>query len=162
MKERQTVMASPHTGPTLPLKVLVNLCFQQRPLNAFLSFSFHWVDERKGLLQLCFKKLQMCSLSIHSTERILERLDLDFIQQLDVQCFWRLSTLATFASYWGQMSNLRKLFFSHVYVSAYASQEERDQSMDDITSQFAKMDSLWRLYLDGVFLLEGHLCQVLR
>nr|XP_040137918.1 PRAME family member 12-like [Ictidomys tridecemlineatus] len=164
MKERQTVMASSHTGPTLPLKVLVNLCFQQRPPNAFLSFLFRWVDERKGLIQLCCKKLQMCSLPIHSIERILERLDLGFIQQLDMQCFWRLSTLAlaTFATYWGQMSNLRKLFFSHIYVSAYASQEERDQLMDDITSQFAKMDSLRRLYLDGVFLLEGRLYQVLR
>ncbi|KAM4816196.1 PRAME family member 12-like [Urocitellus parryii] len=162
MKERQTVMASPHTGPTLPLKVLVNLCFQQRPLNAFLSFLFRWVDERKGLIQLCCKKLQICSLPIHNIERIFKSLDLDFIQQLDVQCFWRLSTLATFATYWGQMSNLRKLFFSHVYVSAYASQEERDQLMDDITSQFAKMDSLRRLYLDGIFLLEGRLCQVLR
>uniref|UniRef100_A0A8C9PP71 Uncharacterized protein n=1 Tax=Spermophilus dauricus TaxID=99837 RepID=A0A8C9PP71_SPEDA len=162
MKERQTVKASPDTGPTLPLKVLVNLCFQQRPLNAFHSFLFRWVDERKGLIQLCCKKLQMCSLPVRTIEKILERLDLDFIQQLDVQCFWRLSTLATFATYWGQMSNLRKLFFSHVYVSAYASQEERDQLMDDITSQFAKMDSLRRLYLDGVFLLEGRLCQVLR
>uniref|UniRef100_A0A8C9PIX4 Uncharacterized protein n=1 Tax=Spermophilus dauricus TaxID=99837 RepID=A0A8C9PIX4_SPEDA len=161
MKERQTVKASPDTGPTLPLKVLVNLCFQQRPLNAFHSFLFRWVDERKGLIQLCCKKLQMCSLPVRTIEKILERLDLDFIQQLDVQCFWRLSTLATFATYWGQMSNLRKLFFSHVYVSAYASQEERDQLMDDITSQFAKMDSLRRLYLDGVFLLEGRLCQVL-
>uniref|UniRef100_A0A8C9PPN4 Uncharacterized protein n=1 Tax=Spermophilus dauricus TaxID=99837 RepID=A0A8C9PPN4_SPEDA len=127
MKERQTVKASPDTGPTLPLKVLVNLCFQQRPLNAFHSFLFRWVDERKGLIQLCCKKLQMCSLPVRTIEKILERLDLDFIQQLDVQCFWRLSTLATFATYWGQMSNLRKLFFSHVYVSAYASQEERDQ-----------------------------------
>ncbi|VTJ89333.1 Hypothetical predicted protein [Marmota monax] len=162
MKERQTVKASPDTGPTLPLKVLVNLCLQQRPLNAFLSFLFHRVDERKGLIQLCCKKLQMCSLPVCTIEKILERLDLDFIQQLDVQCFWRLSTLATFATYWGQMSNLRKLFFSHVYVSAYASQEERDQLMDDITSQFAKMDSLRRLYLDGVFFLEGRLCQVLR
>ncbi|XP_076966205.1 PRAME family member 12-like [Callospermophilus lateralis] len=162
MKEWQTVKASPDTGPTLPLKVLVNLRFQQRPLNAFLSFLFRWVDERKGLIQLCCQKLQMCSLPVHSIERILERLDLDFIQQLDVHCCWRLSTLATFATYWGQMSNLRKLFFSHVYVSAYASQEERDQLMDDITSQFAKMDSLRRLYLDGVFLLEGRLCQVLR
>ncbi|XP_046323754.1 PRAME family member 12-like [Marmota monax] len=161
MKERQTVKASPDTGPTLPLKVLANLRLQQRPLNAFLSFLFHRVDERKGLIQLCCKKLQMCSLPICTIEKILERLDLDFIQQLDVQCFWRLSTLATFATYWGQMSNLRKLFFSHVYVSAYASQEERDQLMDDITSQFAKMDSLWRLYLDGVFFLEGRLCQVL-
>ncbi|XP_071474657.1 PRAME family member 12-like [Marmota flaviventris] len=162
MKETQTVKASPDTGPTLPLKVLVNLRFQQRSLNAFHSFLFHWVDERKGLIQLCCKKLQMCSLPVHTIEKILERLDLDFIQQLDVQCFWRLSTLATFATYWGQMSNLRKIFFSHIYVSAYASQEERDQLMDDITSQFAKMDSLRRLYLDGVFLLEGRLCQVLR
>ncbi|XP_071474664.1 PRAME family member 12-like [Marmota flaviventris] len=162
MKERQTVKASPDTGPTLPLKVLVNLHFQQRSLNAFHSFLFRWVDERKGLIQLCGKKLQMCSLPVHTIKRILERLDLDFIQQLDMQCCWRLSTLATFATYWGQMSNLRKLFFSHVYVSAYASQEERDQLMDDITSHFAKMDSLRRLYLDGVFLLEGHLCQVLR
>ncbi|KAM4806907.1 PRAME family member 12-like [Urocitellus parryii] len=162
MKERQTVKASPDTGPTLPLKVLVNLCFQRRSLNAFYSFLFRWVDERKGLIQLCCKKLQMCPLPVRTIEKILERLDLDFIQQLDVQCLWSLSTLATFATYWGQMSNLRQLFFSQVYVSACASQEERDQLMDDITSQFAKMDSLRRLYLDGVFLLEGRLCQVLR
>nr|XP_040141003.1 PRAME family member 12-like [Ictidomys tridecemlineatus] len=89
MKERQTVTAPPETGPTLPLRV--SLCFQQRPLNAFLSFLFH-------------------------IKRILERLGLDFIQQVE--------------------------------VSAYASQEEKDQLMDDITSQFAKMDSLQRLYLD--------------
>ncbi|KAG3289595.1 PRAME family member 12-like [Ictidomys tridecemlineatus] len=123
MKERQTVKASPDTGPTLPLKVLVNLCFQQRPLNAFLFFLFHWVDERKGLIQLCCNKLQMCPLPFRTIDRILERLDLDFIQQLD---------------------------------------KERDQLMNDITSQFAKMDSLRGLYLDGVFLLDGRLCQVLR
>ncbi|XP_046284091.2 PRAME family member 5-like [Marmota monax] len=78
---------------------------------------------RGRVLQLCCKKLQMCSLPIYSIKRILERLDLDFIQQAD---------------------------------------EEKDQLMDDITSQFAKMDSLQRLYLDGFFLLDGRLCQVLR
>uniref|UniRef100_A0A8D2B2V2 Uncharacterized protein n=1 Tax=Sciurus vulgaris TaxID=55149 RepID=A0A8D2B2V2_SCIVU len=162
MPRKQTLAAPPGTGPSLPLKVLTDLCLPHKPPYAPMAFVFQWMDGKPGVVQLCCKKLQISTLSLQSMERILEELDLDYIQQVEMHCSWSLSTLASFATYLGQMRNLRKLLFSHVCVSADVSQEEKDWLMGHVTSQFAKMDGLRRVYLDGAFFLDGRLRQVLR
>ncbi|MBZ3869197.1 PRAME family member 12 [Sciurus carolinensis] len=162
MPRKQTVAAPPGTGPLLPLKVLADLCLPHKLPYPPVAFVLQWMDGKPGVVQLCCKKLQVSTLSLQSMERILEKLDLDYIQQVEMHCPWSLSILASFATYLGQMRNLRKLLFSHVQVSVDVSQEEKDWLMDHVTSQFAKMDSLRRLYLDDAFSLDGRLCQVLR
>ncbi|VTJ90463.1 Hypothetical predicted protein, partial [Marmota monax] len=59
------------------------------------------------------------------------------------------------------MRNLRKLFVSQVYVPAYTSQEEQEQLLAQLTSQFLRMDCLQKFCANAVFLLKGHLEQVL-
>ncbi|XP_077647706.1 PRAME family member 12-like [Urocitellus parryii] len=49
-----------------------------------------------------------------------------------------------------------------VYVPAYTSQEEQEQLLAQLTSQFLRMDCLRKFCANAVFLLEGHLEQVLR
>ncbi|KAM4805398.1 PRAME family member 20-like [Urocitellus parryii] len=59
------------------------------------------------------------------------------------------------------MRNLRKLIVSQVYVPTYTSQEEQEQLLAQLTSQFLRMDCLRKFCANAVFLLEGHLEQVL-
>ncbi|XP_077647694.1 PRAME family member 20-like [Urocitellus parryii] len=49
-----------------------------------------------------------------------------------------------------------------VYVPAYTSQEEQEQLLAQLTSQFLRMDCLRKFCANALFLLEGHLEQVLR
>ncbi|XP_077647688.1 PRAME family member 20-like [Urocitellus parryii] len=60
------------------------------------------------------------------------------------------------------MRNLRKLIVSQVYVPTYTSQEEQEQLLAQLTSQFLRMDCLRKFCANAVFLLEGHQEQVLR
>ncbi|KAM4805399.1 PRAME family member 20-like [Urocitellus parryii] len=64
-------------------------------------------------------------------------------------------------SYTRKMRNLRKLIVSQVYVPTYTSQEEQEQLLAQLTSQFLRMDCLRKFCANAVFLLEGHLEQVL-
>ncbi|XP_077647692.1 PRAME family member 20-like [Urocitellus parryii] len=52
--------------------------------------------------------------------------------------------------------------FLWVYVPTYTSQEEQEQLLAQLTSQFLRMDCLRKFCANAVFLLEGHLEQVLR
>ncbi|XP_077647454.1 PRAME family member 12-like [Urocitellus parryii] len=70
--------------------------------------------------------------------------------------------MAACAPFLGQMRNLRKLLVSQVYVPAYTSQEEQEQLLAQLTLQLLRMDCLGKFCANAVFLLEGHLEQVLR
>ncbi|KAF7470498.1 hypothetical protein GHT09_018128 [Marmota monax] len=59
------------------------------------------------------------------------------------------------------MRNLRKLLVSQIYVPAYTSQEEQEQLLAQLTSQFLRMACLQKFFANAVLLLEGHLEQVL-
>lgn len=49
---------------------------------------------------------------------------LDCIQEVQVDCTWHLSTLAMFAPFLGQMSNLQRLLLSHIHMPGFEEQEQ--------------------------------------
>jgi uncharacterized protein YihD (DUF1040 family) len=161
-KKRPTEQNGPRMGEKQPLTVLVDVCLKQSILDAFLSYLLLWVQERKGLLQLGCRKLKISTVHIQSIRKVLEVLQLDWMQEVQVNCTWQLSTLAAFAPYLGQMRNLLKLLLSHIKVPASISPEEQKQLVVQFTSQFLNLACLQELSLDSVSFLEDHLDQVLR
>ncbi|XP_045402521.1 PRAME family member 12-like [Lemur catta] len=159
MSKRKTVKSCPSMGRQQPLKVFIDLCLEERPLDEFLTYLFLWVKQRKDLVHLCCTKLSIFATRIQKIRTVLRMVELDCIQVVEVNCNWKLSMLARFAPYLGEMINLRKLLLLQIYVSNL---EKKDRFIAQFTTQFRKLDHLQRLYMNSVSFLEGHLDQVLR
>ncbi|XP_012887483.1 PREDICTED: PRAME family member 12-like, partial [Dipodomys ordii] len=93
---------------------------------------------------------------------ILDKLQLACVEEVEVNCNWTLSSLATFAPYLSRMGNLRSLLLSHVHRAASIAPEEQERLVLQFTSQFAHLGCLQELSMDSVCFLEGRLHQVLR
>jgi len=144
------------------LKVFIDLCLKPRALNACLSYVLLWARKRKALLQLGCKKLKINTIALQKNVKVLELLDLDCMEEVEVCCTWKLSTLAIFAPYLGQMKNLLSLILSHIHVPASISPEEKNQLVSQFTSQFPNLQCLQELSLDSACFLKGHMDQVFR
>ncbi|KAJ8777810.1 hypothetical protein J1605_014163 [Eschrichtius robustus] len=83
---------------------------------------------------------------------------LDYIQEVEVNCIWHLSTLAMFAPFLGEMSNVQGLL-SHIHLSAF---EEQEQHHVHIMSQFLRLPQLHDLHLESPSFLESSLDQMLK
>jgi len=92
--------------------------------------------------------------------KVLSLVQLDCIQEVQVNCTWHLSTLATFAPFLGHMSNLQRLVLFPIHVSAFRKHEQ--DHVVQITSQFLRLGHLWDLHLESPSFLEGCLDQMLR
>ncbi|XP_068841882.1 PRAME family member 12-like [Capricornis sumatraensis] len=92
---------------------------------------------------------------------VLSMVQLDCIQEVQVSCTWNLSTLATFAPFLGEISNLQRICFFPIHVSAFKKQEQ-DYLPVQITSQFLRLGHLQDLHLESPSFLEGCLDQMLR
>ncbi|XP_074232072.1 PRAME family member 12-like [Camelus bactrianus] len=57
-------------------------------------WSMWWVEQRKGLIHLRCKKLKIVSMPVGTIMKVLSRVQLDCLQEVDVDCTWRLSALA--------------------------------------------------------------------
>ncbi|XP_077647707.1 PRAME family member 5-like [Urocitellus parryii] len=77
-------------------------------------------------------------------------------------CCNRLKIIGKPTSYTRKIRNPRKLLVSKVYVPAYTSQDEQEQQHSQLTLQFLRMDCLGKFCANAVFLLEGHLEQLVR
>ncbi|XP_076966266.1 PRAME family member 12-like [Callospermophilus lateralis] len=162
IKKNRTLKLGPAMVAKQPFKVFIDLSLRKRPLNEFLTHLFLWVKQRRDRLHLCCNRLKIFGKPTSHTRKVLRLLQLDSVQKVEVHCTWAASTLAAFAPFLGQMRNLRKLLVSQVYVPAYTSQEEQEQLFAQLTSQFLRMDCLQKFCANAVFLLKGHLEQVLR
>lgn len=155
-----SLRGGPH--PSLaPVQVLVDLCLKKGVLDESLSYLVEKVRERRGLLQLCCKKLKVYAVSKENIN-ILDMVQLDSVQDLKVKCTWKLSTLRKFAPYLGQMGNLRRFLLSHVFTSSHTTLEQEEQCVSLVTSQFLSLSRLQELYLDDVSFVKGRLDQILR
>uniref|UniRef100_H0XS16 Uncharacterized protein n=1 Tax=Otolemur garnettii TaxID=30611 RepID=H0XS16_OTOGA len=146
--------------PLAPVEVLIDLALGEGTQDQLLTYLIEKVKQRKGLLQLCCRKLEIFAMPIHNIKMILNLVQLDSIKDLEVNCTWKLSTLGKFSPHLGQMSNLQRLLLSHVHMSSSMSLEEEEQNVAQFTSQFLKLHHL-QLYLDSVTFFKGHLHQVL-
>ncbi|XP_070258849.1 melanoma antigen preferentially expressed in tumors-like [Myotis yumanensis] len=148
-------------SPLAPVEVLVDLCLKKGVLDESLSYLIKKVSERRGLLHLCCKKLKVFAMSKQNIN-ILDMVQLDSVQDLEVNCTWKLSTLRKFAPYLGQMGNLRRFLLSHVFTSSHTTLEQEEQCVSLVSSQFLSLPHLQELYLDDVSILKGRLDEILR
>ncbi|XP_008583430.1 PREDICTED: PRAME family member 12-like [Galeopterus variegatus] len=159
--KKQTAEDCPRTGTKQPLKVSVDLCLKETALDAFHTCLLLWVKQRGSSLHLCCKKLRTFEMPVPSIRMVLNVVELGCLQELELKCGCSLLALAGFAPHLGQMSHLRKLALSHIYVPACIFLEDKVQLVTQFTSQFLRLNYLQKLSMDSVFFLEGHLNQVL-
>lgn len=150
----------PHARKTL--KVSIELYLKDETLDKFLSRLFLWVEERKGLLHVVCERLRILAMPIRNVSKVLNFVELDSIREVEVLCPWKLSTLAKFAPYLGQMINVWKLRLSHIHVSASMTAQRKEELISEFISHFHHLDCLQELHLDSVSFLEDHLKEMLR
>ncbi|XP_013365572.1 PREDICTED: PRAME family member 23-like [Chinchilla lanigera] len=161
-KRRKTERSVPRAAKGQTLKVIVDPWINHGWLEPLQIYLFQWVQERKDLVQLEYKKLHVRGMCTEWLTEFLEVLNLDSVQEVDVGHSWTVIALAHFSPFLGQMKNLHKLILSHISVPAIISPEEREQLFTKIASQFLNLHSLQEIFMDSVDFLEGHLEQVLR
>uniref|UniRef100_A0A8C9AWG0 PRAME nuclear receptor transcriptional regulator n=2 Tax=Prolemur simus TaxID=1328070 RepID=A0A8C9AWG0_PROSS len=147
--------------PLAPLEVVIDLSLKEGTQDAQLTYLIEKVKQKKGLLRLCCKKLKIFAMPMQNIKRILSVVQLDSVQDLEVNCSWKLSTLGKFSPLLGRMSNLQRLLLSHIHMSS-TSPEREEQHVTQFASQFHCLQHLQELYLDSISFLKGHLGQMLR
>jgi hypothetical protein len=121
----------------------------------------------KRINKLYYRKMQIweqstCSSRAQPIHRVLVLLELDWMEEVEMNCPLTLYTLAMVAPYLGQLRNLRKLRISQIFVLACISPEQYEQLVATFTSQFSKLSCLQQLCVSRAYFLHGHLQQVLR
>ncbi|XP_048208039.1 PRAME family member 12-like [Perognathus longimembris pacificus] len=157
----------PGPGEKQILKVTVDLCLELCDLDTSQRYLFEWAKEKKGLVQLCCKKLQLweqCSCEVKEWHpyHLLDIMDLPHLEDLELHYPWSLSNLAVFAFQLSEMRNLHTLFLSHVYIPVKMTPREEEQRVRVFTSHLGKLDCLRQLHLDHLAFLKGNLWEVLR
>ncbi|XP_013359590.1 PREDICTED: PRAME family member 12-like [Chinchilla lanigera] len=143
MKRIKTRKSLPRVAEKQPLKVIVDLCIMNEWLDPVVSYLLNWAQEMENRVHLECPKLCITGLCIEQVTEVLRKLNLYSVQEMD-------------------MTNLHKLFISHIFVPATISPEMKEKLFTKITSQFHKLHCLREIYMDSVEVLEGHLDQVLR
>ncbi|MXQ99441.1 hypothetical protein E5288_WYG013488 [Bos mutus] len=108
------------------------------------------------------EKLRIFTIPVQSIRRILKLVQLDSIQDLEVNCTWKLATLGRFLPHLGRMGNLRRLLLSRVRLLPHTTPDREEHCVGQLTAQFLNLPHLQELYLDSISFLEGRLHQVLR
>ncbi|XP_036900945.1 PRAME family member 12-like [Sturnira hondurensis] len=163
-RSRTGPVAEGHSGarqPLAPLEVFIDLCFSDRMQDHFFTFLISWAKEREGSLHLCCKTLKIFAVPVKNI-RPLALVQLDCIQEVEVSCPWSLYSLGTFASYLGQMTNVRRLSLSHAHMPASREEDRKEEHrVARFTSQFLRLRRLQKLHLDSPTFLAGHLDRML-
>uniref|UniRef100_A0A8C2PAB1 Uncharacterized protein n=1 Tax=Capra hircus TaxID=9925 RepID=A0A8C2PAB1_CAPHI len=143
--------------PLAPLEVFIELHFKESVIDDFLIYLMRWVEQRKASIHLCSNKLKIASTPLENIMQVLGIVQLDCIQEVEVNCIWHLSTLAMFAPFLGQMSNIQRLYLSHIHGL-----EQDNQDLLQLTSQILQLRNLRDLRMEAPSFLEGRLDQMLR
>ncbi|XP_055969627.1 melanoma antigen preferentially expressed in tumors-like [Sorex fumeus] len=148
--------------PFTPVEVLIDLCLKEGTPDESLTYLLKKVKQRRGALRLCCRKLKIFEMPMQNIKKILKMVRMDSVQELDVNCTWKLPTLVKFASHLGQMSNLRSLRLSHIRMPSHSTRAKEEQCVSQFTSQFLCLEQLQELYFDSISFLNDRLDQVLR
>ncbi|MXQ99569.1 hypothetical protein E5288_WYG003412 [Bos mutus] len=145
-----------------PVQVLVDLCLKEDTLDEILSYLLKKAKQKRRLLWLHSQKLRIFTMAMQSIRRILKMVQLDSIQDLEVNCTWKLATLGRFEPHLGRMGNLRLLLVSCIQELPHTAPDQEEHCIGQHTTQFLNLSHLQKLYLDSISYLEGRLHQVLR
>ncbi|XP_012887497.1 PREDICTED: PRAME family member 12-like [Dipodomys ordii] len=167
-KRRNDLMEfRPEPGEKQVLKVTVDLCLELCDLDEPQTYLFEWAKKKKGLVQLCCKKLQLwehcnCTVKEWHPYHLLDIMELLHLEDLELHYPWSLSSLAVFAFQLSEMRNLHKLFLSHIYIPVQMTSKEQKQRIGVFLTHLGKLDCLRQLHMDHVAFLKGNLQEVLR
>ncbi|XP_004648681.1 PRAME family member 20-like [Octodon degus] len=162
MRSRETEKMGPNEVKKKPIRVLVVLWLSQEWLCPLETYLLKWIQKREDLVQLHCTKLGIRAPCFRRLRKLLSRLSLEPVQELDVGHHWTIFALARFAPFLGQMRNLQRLTLSAIKVPALITPKRREHLFSQITSQFGKLQCLQEIYMNSVQFLEGHLDQALR
>ncbi|KAB0344093.1 hypothetical protein FD754_021019 [Muntiacus muntjak] len=143
-----------------PLVVYIELCLKTKTSIKFLTYLLRWVEQWKGSIHLCCKKIKIISRSKENIKKILSMVKLNCVQEVELSLTQKLSTLAKFASLLGKMRNVQRLLLSPIHGSV--SEEQDHQALLQFTSQLLRLQYLQDLRMEGPAFLEGRLNQMLR
>uniref|UniRef100_A0A8C0CTH3 Melanoma antigen preferentially expressed in tumors-like n=1 Tax=Balaenoptera musculus TaxID=9771 RepID=A0A8C0CTH3_BALMU len=146
--------------PLAPLEVFIEICLKKKTLDEFLAYLIRWVEQRKGSIHLCCKKLKIVSMPKENIKKVLSIVQLDCVQEVEVNCTWKLSTLAMYAPHLGKMRNVQRLLLSPIHVSAFKEQDH--QYLLQFASQILRLQYLRDLHMESPSFLEGRLNQMFR
>ncbi|XP_006875004.1 PREDICTED: melanoma antigen preferentially expressed in tumors [Chrysochloris asiatica] len=146
-----------------PVEVLMDLCLNSTAPDEFLTALLKKVRQRHGQLRLCCKKLQVFSVPMQNIKKVLKTVQLHSVQNLEMNCTWKLSTLGRFARFLGQMVNLRRFLLCHLQVlPSHRSRAKEEQYICQFAAPFSGLCHLRELRLDSISFLEGRLHHLLR
>ncbi|XP_070283140.1 PRAME family member 8-like [Myotis yumanensis] len=157
--------------PLASLEVFLDLNFNERDRDKFSMHIIQWAQQREGLLHLCCKALRISEVPFQRVRRVLDRVRLDCIQKVYVNCTWDLPTLGTLALYLGQMSNLQTLFLLEELAEEDEEEEDEEQEEDGEEEEQQEEEQeleeeelrhLRALYMRSPSFLPGRLDQMLR
>ena len=162
MQKRCRVEAQARLNPAqAPVEVLVDLCVKENTLDETLSYLLKKAKKRGKLLHIRCQKLRIFAMPMQNIRKILKVVQMDSIQDLEINCVWKLATLSRFLPHLGQMGNLRRLLLSRIHILPHTTPDQ-ENCVNQLTAQFLKLPHLQELYLDSISFLEGRLHQVLR
>ncbi|XP_006903480.1 PREDICTED: melanoma antigen preferentially expressed in tumors-like [Elephantulus edwardii] len=145
------------------LVLFSDLCFMEPSPDELLTFLVKRVMQNKLIPRLCCRKLEILHKPLENAimHRILEKVELARVEQLEVNCEWNLVDLAWFVPFLGQMIHLNRLLLSDVQVHACSiSSGTVNRLWDKFTTQLSKLQQLQHLHLDSVHFLAGRLPQM--
>ena len=162
MQKRCRVEAQAGLNPAqAPVEVLVDLCVKENTLDETLSYLLKKAKKRGKLLHIRCQKLRIFAMPMQNIRKILKVVQMDSIQDLEINCVWKLATLSRLLPHLGQMGNLRRLLLSRIHILPHTTPDQ-ENCVNQLTAQFLKLPHLQELYLDSISFLEGRLHQVLR
>ncbi|XP_045140342.1 melanoma antigen preferentially expressed in tumors-like [Echinops telfairi] len=150
-----------------PLVVLIDGLIENGGPDESLTYLIERVQQREDILHLCCSRLELVNVprNFFLIEKMMETLQLDFIEELVMKSTWEVDILGSFAPYLGQMVNLRKLTLSRAIMHFWLPQDDEQEAENlfvQFTSQFAQLQQLKELTVEYVHCLHGRWEQVLK
>ena len=75
-----------------PLEMYVDLCLKEKAWSKCITYLFSWVEQRKGSIHLCCKKMKIVSRSKETIKKVFRIVKLDYIQEVELNFTQKLST----------------------------------------------------------------------
>ena len=129
-------------------------------LDEHQDYLLQWAQERCSLHLYCVK-MQISALSMYTVKKVLKIIQPEFIEELELNTGWIISTLACFAPCLGQMTNLCKLLLTavneEVFMLLCMSTDTQHKKVTKFISQFSKLNYLQHLNMVGIYFLSDHL-----
>ncbi|KAF7477661.1 Hypothetical predicted protein [Marmota monax] len=144
-----------------PFNLDIDLCLIERPLDEFQAHLILWVTQRRDMVHLCCNRLKIFGKPTSHNRKVLRLLQLDCPEGGSALHLGALH-LGCLCFFLGPDEEPEDTAGLPGPLPAHTSPEEQEQLIAQLTSQFLRMDCLWKSCVDAVLLLKGHLEQVLR